>query len=78
MHSLRTSHPVTDVMTIFEFLFYQAFHVGFQAKWDVKVFIHNPGEEFWLSGSAVFPTEVSSLSLDIANDAGVVGAGFFI
>jgi len=48
--------------------------INLSFKQDIKLFIHSKGEEFWLSASYVFPTEVGSTVLNIANGKNITGA----
>jgi len=35
------------------------------SKWNYKLFIHLPSEEFWLGGNGYFPTDITFLILGI-------------
>ena len=48
--------------------------INLSFKQDLKLFVHRRGEELWLSASYVFPTEVGSTVLNVANRKNMCGA----
>jgi hypothetical protein len=41
---------------------------------EIQVYVHQPGEEFWLISPHIFPMEVGTFTLQIQNNSEIVGA----
>jgi len=48
--------------------------LSFKYRGDIKVYVHQQGEEFWLLSTNNFPTEVGTFTLQIENDSEITGA----
>ena len=49
-------------------------HFYLTTKFDIKIFVHERGMEFWLKGFAEFPIDVSFVTLETNNSKGMVSA----
>ena len=48
---------------------------SFKYKQNIQVYVHETGEEFWLTGTNSFPSEVGTFVLQVKGDDQIVGAG---
>lgn len=52
--------------------------IKFRYLSDIKLFVHGPGEEFWLLASFTFPSEVGNVNLNIQEESNIVVAAVAI